>query len=299
MQSLPQTNNRLLSRQLQKAFPKGQLTDEGFETLIKLVNDAYIANDEERSFYSRVEKIANNELESVNKELFDKNEFLDSFNHGMAHDIKNHTSNIIGLVNMLKKYTEKQNMGMIKQITEKLEQSSNQLTSIVQGFLYLSRAENKVDIQFLIIEENSLINAVNLETKFLEIGKNVKVNYDIKLDNLFYSKHILKIILVNLISNSIKYSKSNEECIVNVTLSNTHDEIYIAVEDNGIGMDLEKENKKVFQLFNQMEMAQQEKGFGVGLFLIKKIIDRNKGRIALTSEPGIGTKVEIYLPVNS
>lgn len=297
MIALPENNSRLITRQLNKAFPNGEFTQEGAEKFVKLVNEAYISNEEERLFYARVEKIANEELEKVNKELQTKNDFLDTFNHGMAHDIKNHTSNIIGLVTMLKKYTEKGNLDMIKQINDKLEQSSNQLTSIVQGFLYLSRAESKIDSQFVVIDQEKLMQAVNLETKFLEIGKHVTYNHKINLDNLFYSRHILKIILVNLISNSIKYSKSNEDCIINVEISNTQHEIHLVVEDNGIGMDLHNKNNKVFQLFNQEQKA-NKKGFGVGLFLVKKIIDRNNGKVNITSEIDKGTRVEIILPIN-
>lgn len=297
MVSLPENSSKLITRQFNKAFPKGELTKDGVEQFIKLVNEAYKSNEEERLFYSRVEKIANTELETVNKELQTKNDFLDTFNHGMAHDVKNHTSNIIGLVSMLKKYTEKGNLDMIKQINEKLEQSSNQLTSIVQGFLYLSRAESKIDSQFVIIDEEKLMQAVSLETKFLEIGKHITYTHKINLNNLFYSRHILKIILVNLISNSIKYSKSNVECMINVEISNTEHEIHLVVEDNGIGMDLQNKNNKVFQLFNQEQKA-NEKGFGVGLFLIKKIIDRNNGKVNITSKIDIGTRVEIILPIN-
>ena len=154
---LPDNSDRLLSRQINKSFPDGNYTEEGFQKFVSLVNDAYISNEENRKLFSSVERIANKELEEVNKELQLKNDFLDTFNHGMAHDIKNHTSNIIGLVSMLKKYHARKDEKMIDTIIEKMDTSANQLTAIVQGFLYLSRAEANIDNQFVVINEDEII----------------------------------------------------------------------------------------------------------------------------------------------
>ncbi len=293
---IPENPNRLLSRQLKKTFPDGELTNEGMNKFIELVNEVYYSHDEDRLIYQRAEQISNRELEKTNEELQIKNDFLDTFNHGMAHDVKNHTSNIIGLVNMLKKYSEKQNIDMIKQINQQLEMSANQLTSIVQGFLYLSRSESKIDNQFTIIKKDELIEFINLEIQFLTKGKNVTINYNFNLNDLFFSRHILKIIFVNLISNSIKYSKPNKECIINVSLTHDFNNLELKVEDNGIGIDMKHAQKKLYNLFNQPESS-ENKGFGVGLFLIKKITDRNNGTINFNSELNVGTQVAIKFPL--
>lgn len=292
----PHNSNRLLSRQLKKAFPDKECTMDQFHYFIEMVNKTYQDYEAERMLYSRAEAIANNELEKINEELQQKNDFLDTFNHGMAHDIKNHTSNIIGLINMLKKYTDKKNLDMIQQISERLDTSANQLTSIVQGFLYLSRAESKIDNQYKIIEKQELIDLVTLETQFLTKGKSVSIKYDFNLHELYYSRHVLKIILVNLISNSIKYSQPNKPCVVNAVLNNDNEFVYISVTDNGIGMDLENSHKKLYNLFNQMHQS-DSKGFGVGLFLIKKMLERNKGTINIQSQLNVGTSIEIKLPL--
>jgi len=294
----PNNPNKLLVKQIAKAFPENKIHPDQCNIFLELVNNAYNTYDDDRILYQRAERISNTELEEINKELQSKNDFLDSFNHGMAHDIKNHSSNIIGLINMLNKYTAKGNIDMIKEITKNLESSANQLTSIVQGFLYLSRAETKIDSNYIVIDKDELIELVEVETQFLKLGKNIKINYNFELNNLFYSRHILKIILVNLVSNSIKYSKLNEDCIINIDLNYINNNIYLSVSDNGIGIDLTNAGNKLYNLFNQ-ESASKGKGFGVGLFLIKKIIDRNNGTIELESELNVGTKVIINLPTQN
>jgi signal transduction histidine kinase len=284
--------NRLLLRQVKKSFTDGSFDIERFNSFVALVNDAYNSFDEERLLYQRAEKISSKELEGVNNELQKKNDFLDTFNHGMAHDIKNHTANIIGLVAMLKKYTEKNNIEMIGQINDQLEVSAHQLTSIVQGFLYLSRGESNIDNNFTMIDSNELMELIKIETNYLMRGKKISINYKFNIKELFFSQHILKIIFVNLISNSIKYSKQNQDCVIDVELLNSNNYLELSVSDNGIGIDLKNSAKKLYNLFGQVDST-GEKGFGVGLYLIKKIVDRNNGKISLESDLGKGTTVKI------
>ena len=142
---LPDNAHRLTRRQLKKAFPDGICTKYQLNDFIELVNNSYHYFDEERHLNQRAESIISRELEDINSELFQKNEFLDSFNHGLAHDIKNHSSNLEGLVQMLKKYSDKSEDKKIKTIAHKLGISINQMNSILNGFIYLSKAEGRVD----------------------------------------------------------------------------------------------------------------------------------------------------------
>jgi signal transduction histidine kinase len=298
MIQLPENSGRLLSRQISKSFPDGAYTEEGFQKFISLVNDAYISDKENRKLVNAIERIANRELENVNKELQLKNDFLDTFNHGMAHDIKNHTSNIIGLASMLKKYHARKDEKMLDTIIEKMDLSANQLTAIVQGFLYLSRAEANIDNQFVVIDEDEIKNSIKSETLFLTVNKHCTINYHFELNNLFFSFHVLKIIFVNLISNSIKFSKKNEAVVINVSLIHSNEAVVLTVEDNGIGMNLNDSNNKIFELFNRTGNTKLIKGTGVGLFMIKKIIERHQGKVEVKSELNQGTCFVISFPLN-
>ncbi len=289
--------NRLILRQLRN-FPDNFLySKEGVDTFLKLVNQTYNSFDEERRLNNRVVELSSKELEAINEQLNEKNEFLDSFNHGMAHDIKNHMSNIIGLVNMLKKYHLRDEKIVVNTIIEKLELSSNQLTAIVQGFLYLSRAESNIDSQFAVINEEEVINAINAETLFLTLDRNCHINYKFEIDKLFFSFHVIKIIFVNLISNSIKFSKKGISAQIDVRLKQNPENVVLEVKDNGVGMDLNNPNNKIFQLFNRTGNTKMVKGTGVGLFMIKKIVDRNSGTVEVVSEPQLGTTFTITIPL--
>jgi signal transduction histidine kinase len=291
----PEQAHRLIARQLNKAFPQGQFTEAGFEKFIALVNDSYISTDEERILNQRVVEISQKELLAVNAELEEKNDFLDTFNHGLAHDIKNHTSNILGLITMLRKYASRKDGEMTNTIIEKIDLSAHQLTSIVQGFLYLSRAERLDDQEDKTVNGEQLEQEIILETQSLLQGKQIDLVFDFKQDKLHYSHHILKIIFVNLVSNSIKFSKPGKPNTIRVSLNNSAQEIQLEVQDTGIGMDLKNPENQIFKLFNQPDST-IAKGHGVGLFVIKKIVDKNKGTIKIDSTPGKGTTTVITFP---
>ncbi|MCC6370657.1 MAG: HAMP domain-containing histidine kinase [Bacteroidia bacterium] len=290
-------SDRLLQSQLKKV-PDGDIySKEGIDAFLKMVNEAYTGFEEERRLNKHIESLSNHELEVANEELRNKNDFLDSFNHGMAHDIKNHTSNIIGLITMLRKYHGRNDAKMIGTIIEKLDLSANQLTAIVQGFLYLSRAEANIDNQFAVINEDEVTTAINAETLFLTMGKDCRINYRFEINELFFSFHVIKIIFVNLISNSIKFSKKNEPIIIDVSLIQTPAGIELLVKDNGLGMNLSDPDNKIFELFNRTGDTRMVKGTGVGLFMIKKIVDRHAGKVAVDSELGKGTIFKIEIPI--
>lgn len=288
-------SHRLLKRQYAKAFPGGKHTDEGLQKLLLLVDKYYCSADEERTLTYRAQEISSKEVGIINAKLEEKNMFLDSFNHGLAHDVKNHTANFKGLLSMLRKYYKLDNQKMMDTIVDKLDTSISQMTTIIDGFLYLSRAEGKLDSNLTLIDSTKLKENISIETEYLISNSEHNLSYDIEVDGLYYSSHILRIILVNLISNSIKFCKPGIPAQVDIKIGHDENFVYLWIKDNGIGMDLKDPDNKMFTLFNRENV--KVKGYGVGLFMIKKILDYNKGIIELKSEPNKGTEIHIKLPL--
>jgi signal transduction histidine kinase len=289
--------HRLLSRQLKKSFPDGEWTEEGMIKLMQFIEASYRNTDEERKLIQRADRISSGEMQKMNEELRLKNEFLDSFNHGLAHAIKNHSSNLKGLVRILQKYCEKLKEEKILTVAEKLGNSVNQLNSILNGFLYLSRAEGLVDTQYSVIDSDRIKSEVDIEIEYLMLGRNVELEYRFELLDLYYSIQIIRIILVNLISNAIKFAKPGERGRVSVVVKNNAETLCLTVEDNGVGMDLENPNNRVFSLFNRRNAQAEISGFGIGLYMVKKVIERNNGQIKFESELGHGTKINVEFPL--
>ncbi len=101
-------------------------------------------------------------------------------------------------------------------------------------------------------------------------------------------------ILYNLISNAIKYRHSDRDCIINISTNRINDTCLIQVKDNGIGIDLEKHQNKMFGMYKRFH--DHLDGKGLGLFLTKQQIDAMNGKIYVDSKINIGSQFSIELP---
>lgn len=288
--------HRLLKRQIRNAQLSFDPLEGECSKLLELVNISYQNFDEERRLNQRAVEISNEELKEINLELEKQNEFLRSFNYGLAHDARNHTANLKGLIKMFFKYKDSGDQKTIDAISQKLELSVNQMSSIVDGFLFLSSVENADDEIKKEIDAKKLEEMIRLEIDYLLQGRSIELNFDFDVKGLHYSHHILRVILVNLISNSLKFARKDIKTIVHTKIKLQSKRIFIQVKDNGIGMDIEDPDSKVFKLFDKRNKQSKEKGFGIGLFMIKRILDQNRGEITIDSQLKKGTTVSIYLP---
>ncbi len=141
--------------------------------------------------------------------------------------------------------------------------------------------KNALDQMQLQIEEKSAI---------IELGFN-KNNGTINAD-----KNNLYIVLLNLISNALKYSKQPH---ITISTFTEHRRYYISIKDNGIGIDKRYLNK-VFRKFYRVPSGDlhNTKGLGLGLYFVQKIIEAHGGKIIVNSITGIGTEFSVVLPVD-
>ena len=119
-----------------------------------------------------------------------------------------------------------------------------------------------------------------------ESGKMIKIRAD---------QALITTLIINLVNNSIKFNKKNGN--IKIGLSEEDSFVKIQIEDNGIGIE-EKEIPFIFKKFYRVDKVRTGKSFGLGLSIVKWIIDAHKGHIVVDSKVGIGTKMTIRLPVN-
>ena len=137
--------------------------------------------------------------------------------------------------------------------------------------------------------------SANLKYMASNNQRQVALNYKISETGILVSdKGRINILLNNLISNAIRYQ--NPEVlnpIVDVEINMSDTSTGIIVKDNGIGID--KENQiKIFDMF--FRVAENSVGSGLGLYLVKEIVDKLEGKINLDSEIGVGTKFSVVIP---
>ena len=108
------------------------------------------------------------------------------------------------------------------------------------------------------------------------------------------SKKNLRSVVYNLLSNALKYRDPNRPPEVHIWCGQTPGYSFFSVQDNGMGID-PKEQDKVFGMFRRLHAHVE--GTGIGLYMVKKIIENAGGKIALESQPGRGSTFTIYLPI--
>jgi len=208
---------------------------------------------------------------------------------------------------MISMFTETLQMNRIKDESKKHEyyniifQETQRLTGIVNNILNFSKIDNnKRTYQFSRMSINSIVENVmashkyNLEQK----GFTYSIELHTSLDKIEADKDAIADAIINLLSNAIKYSETNKHITIK-TGSEKHMQ-YIAVTDKGIGIP-KKEQKYIFDKFFRVttgNLAHTAEGSGLGLSIVKHIVDAHNGTIQVESVEGQGTTFSLYFPVN-
>ncbi|EMR03285.1 sensor histidine kinase [Cesiribacter andamanensis] len=122
------------------------------------------------------------------------------------------------------------------------------------------------------------------------------IETDFRVEELMFSRLNLRSIFANLLTNAMKYRSPERECRVKISSWAEKDKVVLEVADNGIGMPKGYQNK-VFKMFTRMHTHVD--GSGVGLYIIKRIVDNANGQIEVESAEGRGTTFRVHLPVCS
>ena len=248
-------------------------------------------------------KQTSEQLKDSNYKLEQSNLDLLQFASVASHDLKEPLRKIQVFGNLLKDTAvEKLNDGETKYLN-KVINATGRMQSLIDDILTLSRL-SKVDTPFEEINLNKIISEIVDDLEVTVREKKAKIIVD-KLPVVYGISGQMHQLFQNLISNAIKFNE--REPIVTISehtlTSELQNEFHIAasdyygiyVKDNGIGFDPQY-NDKIFRIFQRLDKTKYP-GTGIGLAIVKKIIDNHKGFIKAISEPGNGTCFIIILPV--
>jgi two-component system phosphate regulon sensor histidine kinase PhoR len=190
---------------------------------------------------------------------------------------------------------------MFQHISGVINDETKRLRFQVEKVLQMSMFDRqKATLKTKKIDTNELITGV-INTFALKVERyNGKITSELNAEEPFIEAdemHITNVIF-NLMDNAVKYKKPDEDLHLDVRTWNEAGKVMISIQDNGIG--IKKEDlKKIFEKFYRVHTGNLHdvKGFGLGLAYVKKIIIDHKGTIRAESEPGVGTKFIIALPL--
>lgn len=226
-----------------------------------------------------------------NTELHKINAELDQFVYSVSHDLRSPLLSIKGLLSLLDISLEDE--VLVKQYLGLIGTSVNRLDETIIEILDYSK-NSRSDLVFEELDLYLLISEIYEDLSHVsEIGIDFKIDFE-GSHSILLDKFRISTLLKNFISNAIKYRNKNlNNPLVHVSVENSEKRIDIKIVDNGEG--ISKENQeKVFDMF--FRASSSSFGTGIGLYICKEIIAKMGGNIKLTSELGVGTTIELFLP---
>jgi signal transduction histidine kinase len=224
------------------------------------------------------------------------------FMNNMTHELKTPVSTISLAAQMLKDGSIMKSPDVFKHISGVINDETKRLSFQVEKVLQMSLFEKQpATLKLKELDANDVIVSVanTFQLKVEKFGGTLDIDLQAISSTIFVDEMHFTNVLFNLLDNALKYKRENVPLTLMMrTWNSGNDKIYIAIEDNGIG--IKKEYlKKIFERFYRVSTGNRHdaKGFGLGLAYVKKIITDHKGSIKAESELGKGTKFVICLPV--
>jgi ligand-binding sensor domain-containing protein/signal transduction histidine kinase len=228
-------------------------------------------------------------LKRINEELVNANNELDRFIYRASHDLKGPIARLLGVSVLAKMDNKDETLKEYIELIEKGAVDINKTLNKLNNIHFINQQNvitDEIDIEKIVENTKSgLSNYIDLEELYINIHKESKFN-------LRSDQNLIRIILENLLENAVIFRKTTRADI-DVLLKTDDRSIIIEVTDKGFGIQKDQHDK-IFEMFYRG--SQRSKGNGLGLYLVKKAVQKLNGRINLESEEGEFTNVSISLP---
>ncbi|MFT3683075.1 MAG: ATP-binding protein [Ferruginibacter sp.] len=233
-----------------------------------------------------------NQLRLLNEKLQQAYDELDTFSFTISHDLKTPLASV-------KNYTEI----LLEENTSFSDDEINMLRRIVKGADKMHVLINEVLAYSRIGRKNITGEEINMNELAEELVTEIRTAYkDIQpairvseLPPLYGDRTMLNQLFTNLLSNAVKYSSKKQTPEISFSGENFPHETVYKITDNGIGIDMSFGNQ-IFDIFKRMSNAASYEGSGVGLSIVKRIVERHNGKIWYESELGNGTVFYLSFP---
>ncbi|SDE64996.1 sensor histidine kinase [Riemerella columbipharyngis] len=221
----------------------------------------------------------------------EKNEAWKEMAKQVAHEVKNPLTPMRLLVQNFERKFDVKDPNIetkVKQLTTSLVDQIDAISSVATAFSEYTKLPEKKDQKLNIHQETKDIIRLWNDQKEISLHSN-KGNIIINMDKSYFTR-----IMNNLLKNAIQAKDDNRKLSIKVSLEQIHHKVNIRVEDNGIGIPENRINR-IFE----PNFTSKNSGMGLGLTMVKKLIEEYKGEISVTSEEGIGTTFLIQLPMGN
>lgn len=242
---------------------------------------------EEREQQVQALRDLNSQFQRANQDLERANAELQAFSYTVSHDLRAPIRAIDGFTAVIMEEMEENGSPLAREMAARVRGSAARMGQLINGLLELSRL-GRQEMQVQTIDMQAKVATV-MEELGSELGK-TRMEIGV-LPPAQGDKVLLRQVWMNLIANAIKYSAKVEAPVVRVGFE---DGEYF-VEDNGAGFDMQYADK-LFQVFNRLHGDREFSGTGVGLAIVRRIIERHGGSVRARGEVGKGARFSFRLP---
>jgi PAS domain S-box-containing protein len=231
-----------------------------------------------------------------------RTEFFANVSHDLRTPLNVMLSSLQMLNLMLKENSFIERKDKFVSYADIMTQNSKRMLKIINNIIDIARIDSGF-MQLYMHNYNivEVIEDITLMVVEYARNKGVTIQFDTEIEELMMAcdKEKIERVMLNLLSNAVKYTNKGGKALVYISTNINGDKVYISVKDNGIGISKEKHDW-IFQRFAQEDnsLTRMDEGSGIGLSIVKSLVEMHKGNVTLISQPGKGSEFIIELPVN-
>jgi len=267
-----------------------------FQCIVRDIRERKHAEETQRTLHNKIRELNRNLEQRVmerTKQLDHAYQELESFSYSVSHDLKAPIRSIQGFSNALIEDVFDLIPESAQDYLQRIIKACGDMNALIDSLLEISKVSG---VQLMLYRNNisDLIDEILQELGERYPERRIRL---IPYPRIFLLTDytLMRICLQNILSNALKFSDVREECVIRIAFEETKEHFIISIEDNGIGFDM-KYHERLFTPFQRLHSVKEYHGTGIGLCIVKRIMQKHHGDVRMESETNRGTTV--YLEFN-
>src|SRR5262249_171524 len=236
----------------------------------------------------------NQELTRRSKDLEAINKELEAFAYSTSHDLRGPLRHMVGYSELLQKNASSLLDEKGRRYLAVIQESGKRMGTLIDDLLAFSRI-GRAETRETLVSLDQLVKEVQNEVSHDTEGRNITWKIG-PLPDLYGDRSMLKVALLNLISNAVKFTRTSSQPEIEIGYTDKErDGVVVFIKDNGVGFDMKYVNK-LFGVFQRLHRTEDFEGTGIGLATVQRVIHRHGGQVWAEGQVGSGATFYLSLP---
>ena len=222
---------------------------------------------------------------------------LESFSYTVSHDLKSPLRAVDGYTQILLDDLETEIDSDAKEMLQNIRTISREAIEMINKLLQYSKTSRAV-LDKEMVDIRKKVSDVFSELLLTNHDRDISLVIDTELPDIYVDRVLFRLLLQNVLSNAIRFTKNREKAIIHVGCTSSQNEYVFYIKDNGAGFDMTYSHK-LFSIFQRLHTNDEFEGNGIGLVTVKKIIEKHGGRVWIEGKPDAGAVIYFTIPLNN